>query len=71
MKNNNLTHQKPQLNFNFGSPLKQLEIIECYQCKERSELDGYRFKLVPLCACCRTEREIEIVGNRYERRQQR
>ena len=46
-------------------------VIECYDCKRNSRLDGYRFALVPLCKCCRTERELQIIRNRFERRQGR
>lgn len=45
--------------------------IDCFDCKRNSELDGYRFTLVPLCKCCRTERELQIIRNRFERRQGR
>jgi len=46
-------------------------VIDCYDCNDRAQLDGYRFALVPLCRCCRTERELQITRNRYERRQKR
>ncbi len=45
--------------------------IRCHDCKQDSRLDGYRFTLVPLCHCCRTERELQITRNRFERRRQR
>ncbi len=45
--------------------------IQCFECKERAELNGYRFRLVPLCRPCRTIRELEITGNRFERRNTR
>jgi hypothetical protein len=45
--------------------------IRCHDCKQDSRLDGYRFTLVPLCHCCRTERELQITRNRFERRQKR
>ena len=62
--------QEKQLLFNFSdAPANNLErLIICYECRNRAELDGYRLRLVPLCRCCRTEREIEIVNNRFERR---
>jgi hypothetical protein len=47
---------------------RNLDLIECYECKRNAELDGYRFRLVPLCRCCRTEREVEITNQRFERR---
>ena len=50
---------------------KSLGIIQCFDCRQHAELDGYRFALVPLCECCRTEREVKITGNRFERRHKR
>ncbi len=47
------------------------ELIECYDCKRNAPLDGYRFQSVPLCKCCRTERELQITRNRFERREKR
>ncbi len=47
---------------------KILRLIQCFDCKQNTELDGYRFALVPLCSCCRTNREVEITGKRFERR---
>ena len=44
------------------------ETICCFECKQRAEIDGYRFRLVPVCRDCRKEREVETVGNRFERR---
>lgn len=49
-------------------PTKSLVIIQCFECKAEAELDGYRFQFVPLCCCCRTEREVQITNNRFERR---
>jgi hypothetical protein len=48
---------------------RRLTTIQCYECKEFDELDGYRFRLVPLCRDCRTVSELEITANRFERRQ--
>ncbi len=48
-----------------------LKTIQCFECNTRAELDGYRFRLVPLCHDCRTKREVEITRNRFERRQKR
>ncbi len=59
-------HEKPQLNF--GRPPKVLENIHCCDCHHTRPLDGYRFGLMPLCRDCRTDRELEITGNRFERR---
>ncbi len=62
--------KEPTFEFNEPQPNspKSLGIIQCFDCKQQSELAGYRFALVPLCECCRTEREIEIADNRLERR---
>ena len=63
------TQNKFQLNlFVTERPKKVLEIIHCCDCDQKRELDGYRFGLVPLCSDCRTEREVQITGNRFERR---
>jgi hypothetical protein len=45
--------------------------ITCHDCRKPSELGGYRFALVPVCDCCRVEREVQITGNRFERRMKR
>ncbi len=70
-----LSRQEKQLTLEFNEPQPKqpriLGIIQCFDCKRQAELDGYRFALVPLCSCCRTEREVEIVNNRFERRQRR
>jgi hypothetical protein len=66
MKNFTPTNEKPQLDF--GRPPKVFETIHCHCCRQMREFDGYQFKLVPVCADCRTERELEITGNRFERR---
>lgn len=67
-----LSRQQTQPTLEFVEHLpeqpKTIVVIECFECKRQSQLDGYRFRLVPICVCCRTEREIEIVGNRFERR---
>ncbi|MGI8670395.1 MAG: hypothetical protein ACR2J3_11220 [Aridibacter sp.] len=63
--------QEIQPVFEFTEPQavsKNLGIIECYECKRKAELDGYRFRLVPLCRCCRTKREVEITNQNFERR---
>lgn len=64
-----------QLDFDFSGtrpkPTKSLGIIQCFECKAEAELDGYRFRFVPLCRCCRTEREVQITRNRFERRNSR
>lgn len=76
-KNFNQSYSKPSLQeiqpvFEFTEPQaaqpKTLDIIECFECKRHAELDGFRFRLVPLCRCCRTDREVEIVAARFERR---
>ncbi len=50
---------------------KHLNTITCHDCRHQSELAGYRLAFVPLCECCRIEREVKITGNRFERRHQR
>ncbi len=60
---------KDQLKTNAKTKIS--EKIQCFECKHTAELDGYRFRLVPLCCCCRTEREVEITKNRFERRNKR
>ncbi len=49
-------------------PKKILETIQCGDCHHTRPLDGYRFGLMPLCSDCRTDREVEITGKRFERR---
>lgn len=70
-----VSRQEKQFTLEFNEPQPKqpriLGIIACFDCKRQAELDGYRFRLVPVCACCRTEREVEIVNNRFERRQKR
>jgi hypothetical protein len=50
---------------------KTVTIIDCFDCKQQSELDGYRFAFVPLCHCCRTERSLQILDQQIERRNKR
>lgn len=52
-------------------PKTKIQHSSCHECGDDSPIDGYRFRLVPICECCRTEREVEITGNRFERRQPR
>jgi len=66
MTNNKTKTEKTQLNFNFGNPPK---IIICFNCHRETELDGYLFKLVPVCVNCRTESEVLITRKRFERRE--
>jgi hypothetical protein len=71
--NNNTTNQN---NFQFNlftteQPKKILRVIHCCDCNHARPLDGYRFGLMPLCSDCRTEREVEITNNRFERRAKR
>jgi hypothetical protein len=49
-------------------PKKVLETIHCCDCHNTRPLDGFRFKLMPLCSDCRTERSLEILSNRIGRR---
>jgi hypothetical protein len=62
------TNEKTQAKINFGNQPKALETIHCFECNTRAELDGYRFRLVPLCRDCRTERSLEILSNQIARR---
>lgn len=69
MNNNTLTRNKFQLDlFVTEQPKKELNTIHCCDCHATRPLDGYRFALMPVCSDCRTEREVEITGNRFERR---
>lgn len=52
-------------------PKKVIEVIHCGDCHHTRPLDGYRFKLVPICFDCRTERSLEILSNQIERRAKR
>ncbi len=65
-------HHETQPVFEFTEPRakqpKNFDTIECYECKANALLDGFRFRLVPLCRCCRTVREVEITNQNFERR---
>jgi hypothetical protein len=50
---------------------KKMDEITCHDCRRPSELGGYCFALVPVCECCQIEREVQITGNRFERRMKR
>jgi hypothetical protein len=68
-----IKHTPTQNKFQFDlfvteQPKKVLETIHCCDCHNTRPLDGYRFKLMPLCSDCRTERSLEILSNRIERR---
>jgi hypothetical protein len=72
MKNNTPNQSNFQLDlFSSQRPRKTLETIHCCNCQRHRELDGYRFKLVPVCSDCRTERDLEILSNQIERRAKR
>ena len=71
MNNNTPADKKPQLNLNFGKPPKVFKTICCHHCEQQRELDGYQFKLVPVCSDCRTERDLQVLANRIERREAR
>jgi hypothetical protein len=72
MNNDIPTQNKFQLDlFVTEQPKKILEIIHCFECKRHEPLDGFRFRLVPLCSDCRTERSLEILSNQIERRVRR
>ncbi len=69
--NQNLRQEKqqsPETNKQQLKQRKSLSKITCYECKKYTELAGYRFRLVPLCACCRNNRETEVARNRFNRR---
>jgi len=72
MNNNTPTRNKFQLDlFVTEQPKKVLQTINCFCCEQKRELDGYIFKLVPVCSDCRTERSLEILSNQIERRAKR
>ncbi len=52
-------------------PKKVLETIYCCDCQQPRELDGYRFKLMPICADCRTELDLEVLQHQINRRAKR
>jgi hypothetical protein len=76
---NNLTMTKDTPNqskfqldlFSGKKPRKTFEIIHCCNCQRHRELDGYQFKLMPICSDCRAERHLEVHSNRIERRKKR
>jgi hypothetical protein len=71
MKNYNSHHTKTQTNLNFGGAKKVLKTICCHHYEQQRELDGYQFKLVPVCSECRTARDLQVLANRIERREAR
>ncbi len=68
LPNYNQSVEKPQLDFNFGNPSKVFKTITCHDCKETRELSGYRFALVAICDCCRTNEDLRVLNNRILRR---
>lgn len=69
MNNNTPTQNNFQLDlFVTERPKKILQTIHCCDCHNTRPLDGFRFKLMPLCSDCRTERSLEILSNQIERR---
>jgi hypothetical protein len=69
---NNTSHRnKFQLELFVTEQPKILRVIHCSNCSNERELDGYVFKLVPVCADCRTESDLEILSKRIERRAKR
>jgi len=66
MKNFTTETEKTQPNLRFGKPP---EIIICFACRHETELDGFVFKLVPVCAECRTASELKHLSNRIARRE--
>ncbi len=74
LNHNNMTKYKPktrEFQFNSPNPPKIFETINCFKCHNERQFDGYVFKLVPLCADCRTESELKTLANRIERRAKR
>ncbi len=72
MKKHNTTGNKIQLDlFENEQSKKPLPTIQCCECHHTRPLDGYRFGLMPICADCRTERELEILSNQIDRRTKR
>ena len=72
MNNNTPTRNKFQLDlFVTERPKKILQTIHCCDCHHTRPLDGFRFKLMPLCSDCRTERDLDILSNQIERRAKR
>jgi hypothetical protein len=68
MKNLTTTQNNYQLDLFTREQPKKLQIILCCDCKQPRELDGYRFKLMPLCSDCRTEMDLEVLSKQIERR---
>ncbi len=62
------TAPKRNTNTILSDPPKVFESINCSNCHNERQFDGYIFKLVPVCAECRTEIEVQITGKRFERR---
>ena len=72
MDNNTPTRNKIQLDlFVTEKTKKSLEEIHCCDCHHTRPLDGFRFKLMPVCSDCRTNRSLEILSNQIERRAKR
>ena len=65
---NNTTPTQKEFQLDLPQPRKHLNTITCHDCRHQSELAGYRLAFVPLCECCRIEREVKITGARFERR---
>ena len=72
MKKSTTKQNKFQFNlFTNEQPKKALHTINCFCCEQKRELDGYLFKLVPVCSDCRTESSLKILSNQIERRAKR
>ncbi len=67
----NLIPTQNKFQFNSVNPPKVFELINCNNCNNERQFDGYVFKLVPVCADCRTEAEVQITRNRIGRRAKR
>ncbi len=72
MKNHTLNQPEFQLDlFVTEKTKKSLEEIHCCDCHHTRPLDGFRFKLMPVCSDCRTNRSLEILSNQIKRRAKR
>ncbi len=64
----NSTRNQSEFQFDSAIPPKVFQTINCFNCHNERELDGYIFRLVAVCADCRTESEVLITRKRFERR---
>ncbi len=62
------TSKQSEFQFNSAKPSKVFQTIHCHNCHNERELDGFVFKLVEVCAACRTASELKNLANQIERR---